>query len=123
MQISINNQIFSSRNKVIRNADDIARKVATEYINISVTKLYDLPRNQQYVNDLIQIGNDSQSNIGANKYVEVQELDTLSAKNIRLDADEKMLLYSKAHDQVSDDAMNIEGGKQLNCHANNIKIN
>lgn len=74
-------------------------------------------------NDLIQIGNDSQSNIGANKYVEVQELDTLSAKNIRLDADEKMLLYSKAHDQVSDDAMNIEGGKQLNCHANNIKIN
>ena len=74
-------------------------------------------------NKTITIGKDYESHIKANKYIEVVEDNVLSAKNIRQDASEKMLLYSKQHDQISDDEMNIEGSKKVNIHASSVKIN
>lgn len=74
-------------------------------------------------NKAITIGQDYESHIKANKYIEVVEDNVLSAKNIRQDASEKMLLYSKQHDQISDEEMNIEGNKKVNIHASSVKIN
>ena len=57
MQLTISNNLnFYSRCKVIRNADDIARKVSSEYITLSVTKLYNMPNMKEHINNIIQIG-------------------------------------------------------------------
>ena len=74
-------------------------------------------------NKLITIGQNYESHIKGNKYIEVKEDNVLSAKNIRQDAAEKMFLYSKQHDQISDEEMNIEGNKKVNIHASSVKIN
>lgn len=74
-------------------------------------------------NKRLTVTNNSQSTIGANKYTEVNENTVLAAKNIRMDAEEKMLIYSEKHDQISGKEMNIEGGNKINIHASNIKIN
>ena len=74
-------------------------------------------------NDSTQVGNDRQTSVAANNTLDVAEQHLLAAKNIRQEAEEKMLIYSKQHDQVSDEKMNIEGGNEVNMHAANIKIN
>lgn len=74
-------------------------------------------------NKRVTVGQNSESHIKANRYIEVYNDNILSSKNIRQEAAEKMLLYSKLHDQISDEAMNLEGNKKLNIHASSVKIN
>jgi len=74
-------------------------------------------------NDTLNVGSNQTIEIGANKDETISEKYQLSAENIREEASNKMLLYSKNHEQKADSSMKLDGGSGLDLYASNIKIN
>ncbi len=118
-------QVGQDRISTVGN-DDTEHIGNNQNIRVSNDQIISVGNNQSENvsnNKRLEVANNSQSRIGANKYVEVVDDTVLSSKNIRFDAEKKMLIYSEEHDQVSDKEMNVEGGNKINLHASNIKIN
>jgi len=74
-------------------------------------------------NQTLSVGSNQTIEIGANKDEAISEKYQLSAKSIRTEADDKMQIYSKTHEQKADSSMKLDGGKGLDLYASNVKIN
>ena len=74
-------------------------------------------------NDTLNVSSNQTIEIGANKDESISEKYQLTADSMRIEASEKMLIYSKTHEQKADSSMKLDGGKGLDLYANNIKIN
>jgi Rhs element Vgr protein len=74
-------------------------------------------------NDSLNVGKSQTVSIGENKEESITEDYTLSAKNIRIEAEDKTQFYSKDHEQKADSSMKFDGGSGLDLYASSIKIN
>ena len=74
-------------------------------------------------NDTLNVSSNQTIEIGANKDESISEKYQLTADSMRIEAEDKMLIYSKTHEQKADSEMKLDGGKGLDLYANNIKIN
>ena len=74
-------------------------------------------------NDSLYVSSNQTVEIGSNKDESISEKYQLSAQSIRAEAEDKMLIYSKTHEQKADNSMKLDGGKGLDLYAGNIKIN
>ena len=74
-------------------------------------------------NDSLYVSSNQTIEIGANKDESIAEKYQLTAENMRTEASDKMLIYSKTHEQKADKEMKLDGGNGLDLYASNIKIN
>jgi len=61
--------------------------------------------------------------IGENKSETIAEKYQLTADTMRQEAKDKMMIYSKNHEQKSHEKMKFDGGKGLDLYAKSIKMN
>ena len=74
-------------------------------------------------NETLYVSSNQFIEIGANKSETIAEKFQLTAETIRQQATDKMLIYSKNHEQKSENKMKFDGGKGLDLFAKNIKMN
>ena len=75
------------------------------------------------VNDELAIGENQFINIGDNKDEQIAHKLQISAENIRIEADEKLLEYSTDHHQKASGSMNINAANEIDIAASNVKVN
>ena len=75
------------------------------------------------VNDELAIGENQFINIGDNKDEQIAHKLQVSAENIRIEADEKLLEYSTDHQQKASGSMNINAANEIDIAASNVKVN
>ena len=75
------------------------------------------------VNDELAIGENQFINIGDNKDEQIAHKLQISAENIRIEADEKLLEYSTDHQQKASGSMNINAANEIDIAASNVKVN
>lgn len=75
------------------------------------------------VNDKLAIGENQLINIGDNKDEQVAHKLQVSAENIRIEADEKLLEYSTDHQQKASGSMSINAVNVIDIAASNVKVN
>jgi len=104
-------------------ATDAGSNIATSAgENISISAGNDMDTNVGN-NDMLNVSSSQIIEIGAHKDETITEKYQLNAENMRIEASEKLLIYSKTHHQKSDDEMKFDGGDSLDLYAKNIKIN
>ena len=74
-------------------------------------------------NQTIYVSSNQFIEIKANKNETISEKCQITAETIRQEATDKMLIYSKNHEQKSENKMKFDGGKGLDLFAKNIKMN
>ncbi len=74
-------------------------------------------------NDMLNVSKSQTIDIGDSKEETIAEEYQLNAKNIREEASDSMLLYSKTHEQKADSSMKLDGGKGLELKASSISLN
>lgn len=75
------------------------------------------------VNDELAVGENQFVNIGDNKDEQVVHHLQISAENIRIEADEKLMEYSTNHQQKASDSMDINAASVIGIAASNVKVN
>ena len=75
------------------------------------------------VNDELAIGENQFINIGDNKDEQIAHKLQVSAENIRIEADEKLLEYSTDHQQKASGSMNINAANEIDIATSNVKVN
>lgn len=75
------------------------------------------------VNDELVVGDNQFINVGECKDERVVHKLQVSAENIRVEADEKLLQYSTTHHQKAKDRMAINAGSSIDITSNTVKVN
>lgn len=75
------------------------------------------------VNEELAIGENQFINIGDNKDEQIAHKLQVSAENIRIEADEKLLEYSTDHQQKASGTMSINAANEIDIAATNVKVN
>ena len=74
-------------------------------------------------NDTLYVSSNQFIEIGSHKDETIEEQYQLNAENIRVEASDKVLIYSQTNEQKSDQEMKLDGGNSMDLYANIIKIN
>ena len=93
---------------------------AGENISISAGKDMDTSVGK---NDTLYVGSNQTVEIEANKDETISKKYQLTAQSMRVEAEDKMQLYSQTHEQKADSSMKLDGGSGLDLYASSIKIN
>ena len=109
-----------AKNDIILNAGHDIKSCAGNDINESVGH----DRNTTIGrNDSLTVESNQFVCINDNKSEQVTSKLQVSAENIRIEADEKLLQYSKTHHQKASDDMAINAGKRIDIKASLVKVN
>lgn len=110
---SADNDIFiAAGNDMDRNADNDIREHAGNDRSTSIDR-----------NDSLTVEANQFVCINDNKDERIVHKLQLTAENIRTEAQEKMLIYSKTHHQKADDDMAMNAGKRIDIKAEKVKVN
>ncbi len=74
-------------------------------------------------NDTFTVEENSFVKVNDNRDEQVAHKLQLTAENIRVEAQEKLLQYSNVHQQKADDKMNIDAGNRIDIKADTVKVN
>jgi Rhs element Vgr protein len=74
-------------------------------------------------NNTLYVSSNQFIEIGENKNETIAEKYQLTADTMRQEAKDKMMIYSKNHEQKAEDKMKFDGGKGLDLFAKSIKMN
>ena len=131
-----NDIIIDAKNNIKINAGNDLSKNAGENIdetagnnvvigageNIAMNAGNDMDRSVGHNETLFVSGNQF-IEISENKCETITEKYQLTAETVRQEAKDKMLIYSKHHEQKSENKMKFDGGKGLDLYAKSIKMN
>lgn len=73
-------------------------------------------------NDTLNVSMNQFVNIGDNKDEQIVNILQLTAKNIREEAKEKIMVYSKTLEQKAEDTMNINSGSRIDIKSGVVKV-
>ena len=121
IELSADNDIvISAKNNVMINAGKMMNLSAGENMGISAGKDLDTSAGS---NSTLYVGSNQFIHIGENKCETIAEKYQLTADTMRQEAKDKMLVYSKQHEQKSTEKMKFDGGKGVDLYAKSIKMN